>query len=228
MTVVLVHGAWHGAWAWDRVVDVLAGRDVPAVAVELPFTGFADDVAATRAAIERAGPDAVVCGHSYGGFVISAAARDLDVARLVYLCAFMVDEDEDVFRRWFAHPVPLHSATVVADGRSSIAPEKAAECFYGDAPADAVAAIVSRLRSFPAADMPDRADPAWRSVPSTYVVCARDQAIHADVQRQMARHATEVVEWECDHSPFVSRPDIVADLLARCVRGPRGVTRRSA
>ncbi len=68
---------------------------VAADAVELPFTGFADDVAVTRAAIERAGPDVVVCGHSYGGLVISAAARELPVGHLVYLCAFMVDDNEE-------------------------------------------------------------------------------------------------------------------------------------
>ena len=66
--------------------------------------------AAAHAAIERAGPGVVVCGHSYGGFVISAAARGLPVGHLVYLCAFMVDEGEEPFPLWFSHPVPLHDA----------------------------------------------------------------------------------------------------------------------
>ena len=214
--VVLVHGAWHGAWAWDGVVAELTRRGIESEAVELPFTGFDDDAATARDAIERAGPGVVVCGHSYGGFVISAAARGLPAAHLVYLCAFMVDEGEDPWGLWFSKPVPLHSAMVDADGRSGIDAAKARECFYEDAEQSVVDAIVPRLRTIPGAGTSpiDHSSPAWRDIPSTYVVCARDQAIHPDVQRQMARHATSVVEWDADHSPFVSDPARVAELLA--------------
>jgi len=222
MSVVLVHGAWHGAWAWDGVVRELARHGVDSEAVELPFTDFPDDVAAARDAIERAGPGAVVCGHSYGGFVITAAARGLPVDHLVYLCAFMVDADEDPWEQWFAHPVPLHDAMVVTDGRSTIDPAKAAACFYADADETAVAAILPRLRSIPASGSPiDQSDPAWRNVESTYVVCTRDRAIDPEVQRVMARHATNVVEWDTDHSPFVTRPAAVASLLAHLAAAAR-------
>jgi pimeloyl-ACP methyl ester carboxylesterase len=219
MSVVLVHGAWHGAWAWDGVRAELDGRGVAAEAVELPFTGFPDDVAAVREAIDRAGSDAVVCGHSYGGFVISAAARGLPVSHLVYLCAFMVDADENAFGMWFEHHVPLHDSVRDVDGRSSVDPSRAADCFYGDADDATVAAILPRLRTIPGAGGPpiDQTDPAWREVPSTYVVCTRDRAIHPETQRRMARHATSVVEWDTDHSPFVTRPGAVAELLASLV-----------
>jgi pimeloyl-ACP methyl ester carboxylesterase len=133
MSVVLVHGAWHGSWAWDGVMAELERRGVPAEAVELPFTGFPDDAAMARSAIERAGPGVVVCGHSYGGFVISAAARGLPVSNLVYLCAFMVDDGEDPFRLWFSHHVALHDAIVDTDGRSAVDPTRAGACFYADA-----------------------------------------------------------------------------------------------
>ncbi len=214
MGVVLVHGAWHGPWAWDGVVAELERLGVPVDAVELPFTGFPDDVAAARAVIERAGPGVVVCGHSYGGYVISAAARDLPVGHLVYLCAFMIDEGEDPL--WSTHPVALHGALVVQEGRMVVDPDRAVECFYADAdPADAAAAV-AKLRSIPGAGGPpiDDADPAWRHTSSTYVVCGHDQALHPDVQRAMARHADDVVEWDADHSPFLSDPARVATLLA--------------
>jgi pimeloyl-ACP methyl ester carboxylesterase len=71
---VLVHGAWHGRWCWDGVVAELDRRGVPAIAVELPFTGFDDDVSVARRAIEEMGCATVVVGHSYGGAVISQAA----------------------------------------------------------------------------------------------------------------------------------------------------------
>jgi pimeloyl-ACP methyl ester carboxylesterase len=221
VSVVLVHGAWHGAWAWDGVCAELARLGVAAEAVELPFTGFPDDVTAAREAIERAGPGAIVCGHSYGGFVISAAARDLPVERLVYLCAFMVDEDENPWGMWFSQHVPLHDAIVDVAGRSGVDPAKAKSCFYADADDATVEAIVPRLRTIPGNDGPaiDQANPAWREIPSTYVVCSRDRAIHPDVQRAMSRHATDVVEWNADHSPFVTKPAQVAALLASLVSG---------
>ena len=216
MSVVLVHGAWHGPWAWDGVVAELDRLGIASEAVELPFTGFPDDVAATRRAVERAGPGVVVCGHSYGGFVISAAARGLPVSNLVYLCAFMVDDGEDPFPLWFGHHVALHDAIVDVEGRSTVDPLRAHECFYADAPDADVTAAISRLRSIPGAGGPpiDFADPAWRHVPSTYVVCERDQAIHPDVQRTMARHADRIVEWDSDHSPFLTHPALVTTLLA--------------
>ncbi len=94
--VVLVHGAWHGAWCWDGVVAQLDQLGVQSVAVELPFTGFADDVAAARSEIDAAEPGAVVVGHSYGGVVITqAAAGASHVRHLVYVAAFMTDIGED-------------------------------------------------------------------------------------------------------------------------------------
>ena len=92
----------------------------------------------------------------------------------------------------------------------------AGACFYADADEETAAAVIARLRSIPGAGGPpiDHADPAWREVASTYVVCTRDQAIHPDVQRTMARHADHVVEWDANHSPFVSDPVRVAALLA--------------
>ena len=111
-----------------------------------------------------------------------------------------------------------------SDGRSLVDPARARECFYADADDDDAAAAIARLRSIPGADGPpiDRADPAWRHAASTYVVCRRDQAIHPDVQRTMARHADDVVEWDADHSPFLSQPERVAALLADRARSDGG------
>jgi pimeloyl-ACP methyl ester carboxylesterase len=215
--VVLVHGAWHGAWAYDGVLTMLAERGLNAHAVELPLTGFPDDAAAAHRAIEAARPGAVVVGHSYGGFVISAAARGLPVGHLLYLAAFMVDDGEDPWAPWFAHPVLLHDAMAQGvDGR--LARALVHEALYADSDLAATAGVIERLRPMPHNGPPiDHTDPAWHHVPSTYVVCGRDRAIHPDVQRAMSRHARTVIEWDCDHSPFLTRPDEIADLVARLV-----------
>ncbi len=220
--VVLVHGAFHGAWCWNGVVAELAERGLDSVAVELPLTSFSDDIATARREIAAAGNGAVVCGHSYGGCVISAAADQPGVSRLVYLCAFQVDAGEDPIRIMSAVPTPLLESMQIdkAAGTYTIDPARRHAVFYGDCDPAEVPALSARLRAMPAGDSWVWSQPpAWQRVPSTYVVCTTDNALHPDVQRQMAKHATETIEWDSDHSPFLSRPAAIADLLARYAAG---------
>ena len=100
-------------------------------------------------------------------------------------------------------------------GSTSVNGSAAAELFYGDCKSEDVQWAVSQL----VPQAPGRAGQArihrvaWRDIPSTYIVCNRDQALSPDLQRRCASQAGEVVEWETSHSPFLSRPDLVADLL---------------
>ena len=212
--VVLVHGAWHGAWCWDRVVTELQNLGVSATAVELPLAGLAADIEATRPVIEAAGPASVVVGHSYGGKVISAAAAGLPtVARLIYLAAFLAEPDEDTFALMGGSK--LTESLVISEHGTTVDPAAAADVFYGDADPVTAAAMVARLRLMGVgASPPPGAEPAWRSIPTTYVVCGNDQAISAESQRMMATRAATVVEWPTDHSPFVTRPEAIAALIA--------------
>jgi len=210
--VVLVHGAWHGAWCWDGVVAELAGRGVPVHAVELPLTGLAADVAAARAAIAAAGPDCVVVGHSYGGAVITEAAAGLPVARLVYLAAFLTEPGEDTAGLMAGSK--LMTSLVISESGISVDPAAVAEVFYADADAATVADVIDRLRPMPLdGAAPATTEAAWKSIPTTYVVCTNDQALPVASQRIMAARATEVVEWPTDHSPFATRPAAIADLV---------------
>ncbi len=224
--VVLVHGAWHGAWCWDLVVDELASLGRAAVAVELPLTGLGDDVEAARRAVTDAGEGAVVVGHSYGGLVISLAASGASTpARLVYLAALMLDTGDDVAQVMGEAQSDLLSALVPVDGGVRVDPERAADLFYGDLDPAAAALAVSKLRTQGAGDGFDMsARPAWKDTPSTYVVCTADRALPVEAQRTMAQQATDIVEWPTDHSPFLSRPAEVARLLASYVSSPRGPT----
>lgn len=212
--VVLVHGAWHGAWCWDGVVAELEQRGVRASAVDLPLAGLAADVAVARAAIEAAGPGAVVVGHSYGGMVISDAATGLPARRLVYLAAFLTEPGEDMLG--FLAGGKLVDAFVLDEAGVSVDPAAASEVLYGDADPDTAAALVARLRPMAIDAAPaSTAVPAWKSIPATYVVCTADRALPVASQRTMAARADEVVEWPTDHSPFVTRPGAIADLVAR-------------
>ena len=212
--VVLVHGAWHGAWCWEQVVDELEQRGVAVTAVELPLAGLGADIAAARAAIEAAGPDAVVVGHSYGGAVITDAAAGLPVARLVYLAAFMTEPGEDTMA--FMAGSKLNESLVIDATGISVDPAVAREIFFADADDDTVAAAIARLRPMPLdGAAPEAVEAAWRSIPATYVVCTNDQALPVPSQRTMAARAAEVIEWPTDHSPFLTRPGEIAELVVR-------------
>ena len=212
-SIVLVHGAWHGAWCWDAVVEHLDRLNVSSTAVELPLVGSAGDVAAARAAIGAAGPGSVVIGHSYGGFVISQAASGVDgLNRLVYLAAFMTEMDED--QGEIMRDSPLLAALTAAGGGMVVDPARAHALFYADSDDATAAGAIARLRpmGFGGEDSAPT-EPAWKHVPSTYIICTNDAALPPAAQRTMAAHAETVIEWPTDHSPFLTRPGEIAELL---------------
>jgi pimeloyl-ACP methyl ester carboxylesterase len=222
--VVLVHGLWHGGWAWDSVRARLDAAGITSVPVELPLTSLADDIAATRDVLDGFDHPAVLVGHSYGGAVVTGAGDHPRVAHLLYLAAFQLAEGESVGRtlpeRDFA-PTRLADAFQFSeDGQLiSLDPAKAAGVMFPDAPADEAAAAIARLR--PVRRAVFRGVPeviGWRRTPSTYVVCADDTAVNPDLQRAMAARATFRHEWPGAHSPAMTRPDAVAELIGALVQ----------
>ena len=212
-----MHGLWHGAWCWDDVRSALSARGVDSLAVDLPLTDLAADTAAVRAALDAAGRPAVLVGHSYGGAVVTAAGAHPLVRELVYLAAFQLDEGESVSRTRLGDlpDTRLAEAMVVSGDEVGLDPVLGPQLLYGDAPADVTAAATARLR--PVGRQVFRGVPeaiAWRTVPSTYVVCTADEVVHPERQRAMAARATRAVEWACGHSPSATRPDAVADVVA--------------
>jgi pimeloyl-ACP methyl ester carboxylesterase len=176
-TPVLVHGAWHGAWCWERAAVALAADGINAVAIDLPGHGndpgpmgdLHGDAAHAAAVLDALGGPVVLAGHAYGG----AVTLDPDVARA---------------------------------------------CFYQDCDPGTAAWAVARLASQPLASLQQQPYAvAWRTKPSTYVVCASDQAIHPGLQRILSRRCLTAEEWPTGHAPFLARPDLVAGLLAGLV-----------
>jgi pimeloyl-ACP methyl ester carboxylesterase len=195
-------------------VAELTARGVRSTAVELPLTGLEDDIRAARAVIEAAGPDAVVVGHSFGGLVISDAAAGVEPPpkRLIYLAAFMVDDPDEVAAVMAEHDAELLGALIFDGEHSRPDPGRAAELFYGDAPAQVAAEAVTQLRP-QALTLAGNGGAAWRTVATTYVVCTADRALPPAAQEAMAKQADETVRWQTDHSPFLTRPADVAELI---------------
>jgi pimeloyl-ACP methyl ester carboxylesterase len=241
-TFLLIHGAWHGAWCWDRVVPLLRAAGHEVIAPDLPAHG--DDRApwwrATLGAYARRACDAarpagrvIAVGHSLGGLVISeAAAREpARFAGLVYLCAFAPRRGESLMSLSRGDPDTLVPAAARWGlGAITIRPERATAAFYHRcAPADAGAAT-ARLCPTPilpifqgvSADVGD-------AIPRAYVECTDDRAIPIALQRRMHRRFAmeRVVALETDHSPFLNAPDALAERLDE-LAGTLGADRGAA
>lgn len=217
---VLVHGAFHGAWCFDGLVEVLRRRGVACTTPELPLTSLADDAAAVTRALDRIDGRVVLLGHSYGGAVVTVAGSHLAVARLVLLAALAPDAGEppnggplEISKTFLAALRPS------AGGPLEVDPTRAAGLFYPDAEPRAAAAAVARLRPGNTGAPGERIErAAWRTRPTDYVVCADDPIILPASQRALAaRTGATVHEIPGDHSPFLARPEALADLILRIV-----------
>ena len=221
-TILLVHGAWHGAWAWDLVKARLEDRgwdvrtvDLPTVHSEriegLHLSDYADAVRDAIAAVD--GP-VVVVAHSYGGVPTTQAASSEAVQHIVYVAAFALDEGESllgavggVAPSWWVVDGPVATAGTEQ--------EPAASLFFGDVEPGAAAEAVARLKpqSVLAFQEPLTAA-AWRTRPSTFLITESDAIFPEPAQAGLAARAGSTVRrLNTSHSPFLSQPDAVVGII---------------
>lgn len=221
-TAVLVHGAWHGAWCWERVVPLLDAAAVPLVVVDLPSVSHEtatlhDDADYVRGALDTIDGDVVLLGHSYGGAVVTAAGVHPNVVHLVYLCGFVLEVGESAQENSLTGgdgPSDLAGALRIADGVLTIDPERAVAAFFDDCAPEVAAAAVDRLRPQSLGSLGGYVEAAaWHDKPATYVVSTEDRALPVPLQRSNAARVGESIDWPTSHPPFLSRPELVADLL---------------
>lgn len=225
--VILVHGAFHGAWCWSRVVDGLRALDVEVTALDLPghgesrapLSGLSEHVGAVRAEIAAGDQPIVLCGHSYGGSVITEAADAAHpVDHLVYLAAAVPSAGESMLGCFpEVENGAIADATIYHDdGVIAIDPRSAGRIFYQDCDDATAQGAIGRLgRQRLASLLEATREPAWRSVDSTYVVCSEDQAIPPVAQERMAKRCGQRVSWDTGHSPMLSRPELLISLLSQ-------------
>lgn len=216
--LLLVHGAWHGGWCFADLQAALRKRGVVSRTVDLPSSGgiadLADDAAVVRAALRAHSAPTVLVGHSYGGAVISEAAAGVPHVRsLAYLCAFMLDAGVSVLDV-LEHRIPDWVSVDPESGTATVPDPNGT--FYADCRREVAEAAAARLVPHClGAFASEQTAAAWHDVPSTYVICDQDRAVPPAAQEMMASRAQSVVRLPTSHSPFLSAPDDLADILVR-------------
>jgi pimeloyl-ACP methyl ester carboxylesterase len=219
--IVLVHGAFVDGSGWRPVYDILAAHGYAVTIVQQPLTGFADDVAATRAALARLDGPAILVGHSYGGAIITEAGNDPHVVGLVYVAAHAPDAGETEASNASRIPAAGRDAIKRANGMSFIDPARFATEFAGDLPL-AEAEFEARAQAYTASSAfttPIK-NPAWKTKPSWYVVAMSDRIISPELERTYAARArSETIAIPgASHSVYRSRPKEVAALIEKAAR----------
>jgi pimeloyl-ACP methyl ester carboxylesterase len=227
-TFVLVHGAWHGSWCWTALTPLLVEAGHAVLAVDLPCddpsASFDDSADVVVRETQQASGDVVLVGHSMAGQTIPLVAELRPVRALVYLCALTAAPGRSLVEQLHAEPdmlLPGYQAGLeVVDEQGTTRWRDAAlarETFFGDCPVDAAEQAFAALR--PQAITP-YAEPcrltARPRVPTTYVLCADDRIVNPAWSRRAAPAVADVViELPGGHSPFLSRPQALADILVR-------------
>jgi pimeloyl-ACP methyl ester carboxylesterase len=221
VAVVLAHGGWADGSSWSKVIAALWSEGVKAVAVPMPMTSLADDVAALDRTLERVEGPVVLVGHAYAGAVIGSTS-DAKVASLVYVAAVAPDEGEtaaDILYRVDPHP----QAPVLGPDRHGLIwlPADAfGRAFAPHASPLEQALLAATQRPLAAAcisvPVPRQ---LWKDRPSWFLVAEEDRMIPGENQRFMAeRMKARVHAVPADHTPMVTAPHTVTGILMDAIR----------
>jgi pimeloyl-ACP methyl ester carboxylesterase len=218
-SIVLVHGGFVDGSGWEGVYRILRSDGYNVIVVQNPTMSLTDDVAVTNRAINGAGGDVILVGHSYGGAVITQAGNNPNVKGLVYITAFAPDKGESV-GTLIAHPAPGAPVPPILpphNGFLMLDKSKFFEAFAGD--------VNPELASFMANSQVPWGlealngvvtEPAWKSKPTWYLVATTDKMIPLPAQRFMAERAKATIAEEAgSHAIYVSKPDFVAHFIEK-------------
>ncbi len=218
-TIELVHGAWADGSSWNKVVPLLLAKDRPVIAVQIPLTSLANDVAATKRIIADIDGPIVLVGHSWGGMAITQAGTDAKVAALVYASAFAPDISKTGSGMIRAYLTPPALSTIVSDSAGfvyqttdgvlqNIAPDIA--------PTDARVLAVTQRRLAGKAFTESASVVAWETKPSWFIITTDDRVVGVELQTAEARRMNaKTTRLASSHMSLVSHPSGEAGLPTR-------------
>jgi pimeloyl-ACP methyl ester carboxylesterase len=222
--IVLVHGAWADGSCWSGVIERLQADGYHVTAPQFPMTALADDVARLRQVLELQDGPAIVAGHSFGGQIMTALGADApNAVGLVYIAAFGLDEGESLGALLSQGPTPSAIEHLFTDkqGFGWLPEEDYVNHFAADV--QPVKARVMHATQQPLAGSAFTdvmGVPAWKSLPSWYLVATQDQAIPPDAERLFAsRMGATTIEVPSSHVAMVSHPAEVAQLIVTAAEG---------
>lgn len=218
---LLVHGSGHGAWCWREVIPFLTQAGHQAKAVDLVGGDVTLDDYANAVLAALDGPSVVVA-HSMGGYPASAAAiKDPSrVARIIYVASYVPAQGKSLAdRRREVVQQPLLPAMVKSrDGKAiSFDPAMTRALFYHDCSMANVTYAQTMLRPQPLLPQttPVNLNAGFEALPKSYIICDDDRAVPASLQARMASAmpSSDVKHLSSGHSPFLSMPRQLADLI---------------
>jgi len=218
--IVLVHGAWADGSCWSGVIERLQNDGFQVRAPQFPLSSLTDDVARLRQVLDFQDGPTIVVGHSYGGQIITALGQDApNVVGLVYIAAFALDEGESLGALLSQGPVTPALAHLFTDSRGFgwLSEDDFVNHFAADVEPTRARVLYAAQQALAASAFTDvMGAPAWRSLPSWYLVAQNDEAIPPEAERQFAtRMGATTVEAPSSHVAMVSHPQDVAELIEK-------------
>src|SRR3984957_2354243 len=221
ITVVLVHGAWAECASWSEIILPLQKQGVGVVCAPLPLTSLGDDVAALDRALARIEGDIVLVGHAYAG-AVSGANKNGSGKLLVYVAALATDEGETVAEVFYREPPHAKAPKLApADGGFIwMPPEGFEHAFAQNAAADVKLVLLATQRPINVKCIQEKAPrPLWKDKPVWFLIAESDRMIPARTQHfQVARMGATMRAYAVDHSPMLTAPRTVVDVLLEAIR----------
>lgn len=226
VTFGLVHGAWHGAWCWNKLNPELEARGHEVVAADLPIddpNSTFDDHAEIVTDSLRGKENIVLVGHSRGGNIIPRVAGIIAVEKMIFLCgafhATLTEEQSKEGQNAPPSAMPEFTSGIIPVGNNLATYDaaKARDIFYQDCSEEDATWAIGNLRLQRRA-VEGRLQ-TWPDVLAEYVLCQEDRVISPEWSRFAARQwlDVEAIEIPGGHSPFLSRPELLADTLVSLV-----------
>ncbi len=213
--VVLVHGAFADGSGWEAVAKILEKDGYTVSVAQPPETSYADDQKYTNAAIDAMGGPVVLVGHSYGGSIISEAGNNSNVAALVYIAAFALDDGDSCASIEQALPQASKAFKPDSNGNWWIEQDHFLADFAADIPpAESHYMAISQLPISTDSFTHKVTRAAWKTKPTWYMVATADRSINPDQERMMAKRAhAKTVEVNASHVAYMSHPKETAKLI---------------